>query len=264
MPAATITTSRAHLSLLQWESSETGLVNIGVLIEDPSTDRLYLRLRRDWDDFAAEEADVLSELETDLTAKSSEMGAAKLLASLEDTLSNSLRISDRRPVMVEDFDRALARSYRQHVQATVRPFVTHIPRYSLAAAAGKFRDNEEITVEGWEETPEQTRLTPDMFAAHITGRSMEPRIPDGSLCLFRSFGAGSREGKLVLVEEMGRGSGDRYTVKRYHSAKVQLPDGTWAHDRIRLEALNPEFESWNLAPEEDRFRVIAEFVQVLD
>jgi hypothetical protein len=27
--------------------------------------------------------------------------------------------------------------------------------------------------------------------------------------------------------------------------------------------LNPEFEAWELDPEEDRFRIVAEFVQVL-
>ena len=92
---------------------------------------------------------------------------------------------------------------------------------------------------------------------------MEPRIPDGSLCVFRSGVAGSRQGKLVLVEYLGGGTNDRYTVKRYVSGKTEQPDGTWSHDLIRLEPLNPEFEAWELDPEEERFRVLAEFVQVL-
>ena len=52
-------------------------------------------------------------------------------------------------------------------------------------------------------------------------------------------------------------------MKRYHSVKQQHPDGTWEHESIRLEPLNPEFEAWELNPEEDRFRIVAEFVQVL-
>jgi hypothetical protein len=52
-------------------------------------------------------------------------------------------------------------------------------------------------------------------------------------------------------------------VKVYHSVKEQLPDGTWTHKIIRLQPLNPEFEAWDLNPEEDRFRIVAEFVQVL-
>jgi len=77
---------------------------------------------------------------------------------------------------------------------------------------------------------------------------MQPRIPDGSLCIFREGVTGSREGRLVLVEALGRGANDRYTVKRYHSVKTQAADGSWAHGRITLEPLNPEFEAWDLIP----------------
>jgi phage repressor protein C with HTH and peptisase S24 domain len=192
------------------------------------------------------------------------MGADRLLKHLEDTLSNTIRISDRREVMVESCERALARLYRQHVQATVHEFVTHLPRYSLQAAAGKFLENQEVTAEGWEEAPADLKLTPEMFVARILGRSMEPKIPDGSLCVFRRGVAGSRQGRLVLVEYLGGGANDRYTVKRYRSEKLQREDGTWAHERIILEPLNPEFEEWELDPEEERFRIIAEFVRVLD
>jgi SOS-response transcriptional repressor LexA len=239
-------------------------VNAGVLLEDPAADRLYLRLRRDWERIASEESEVLSELESDLASKAAELGAAKLMEHLTDTLSNALRITGPREVIVEDFPRALARLYREHVPSTVREFVTHLPRYSLAVAAGKFLENQEVTEEGWEEAPPGLRLHPGMFVARIAGRSMEPRIPDGSLCVFRAGVAGSRQGRLVLVEYLGGGANDRYTVKRYHSEKLQRPDGTWGHERIRLEPLNPEFEAWDLDAEEGRFRIIAEFVRVLD
>jgi len=92
---------------------------------------------------------------------------------------------------------------------------------------------------------------------------MEPRIPDGSLCVFRAGVTGSREGRLVLVEYLGGGANDRHTVKVYHGLKRQLPDGTWEHKSILLKPLNPEFEAWELDAEEDRFRIVAEFVQVL-
>jgi SOS-response transcriptional repressor LexA len=240
----------------------------GVLLEDLATDQLHVRLRRDWDVLAPEESDVLSALEDDLTAKAQESGAASVLAFLEDTLSNFIRIGDRRQIMlgggVGDFERALGRLYREHVTPNVREFVTHLPRYSLAVAAGPFLENSAVEAEGWEEAPPNLRLTPDMFVARIQGRSMEPLIHDGSLCAFRCGVTGSRQGRLVLVEALGRGANDRYTIKRYRSQKVQLPDGTWSHERIRLEPLNPEFEAWDLDPEEDRYRILAEFVQVLD
>jgi len=93
---------------------------------------------------------------------------------------------------------------------------------------------------------------------------MEPRIPDGSLCVFRQGVTGSRQGRLVLVEQLGGGANDRYTVKRYASRKTQREDGSWSHEKITLEPLNPEFEAWTLDPEEEKFRIVAEFVRVLD
>jgi SOS-response transcriptional repressor LexA len=257
-------TQLGRLFVLQLAMPGNAPVSAGVLLEDPSGDRLYLRLRRDWDVIAPTEAVILSELESDLEAKSQELGAARVLDQLQDTLSNTVTISSPREVMVEDFGRALGRLYRKLVQSTVRPFVTHLPRYSLAVAAGKFLENHDVTEEGWEEAPAGLNPTAAMFVARIAGRSMEPRIPDGSLCVFRAGVVGSREGRLVLVEYLGGGANDRHTVKRYHSRKRQRQDGTWDHDAIRLEPLNPEFETWELTPEEDRFRIVAEFVQVLD
>lgn len=250
-------------SILAVEIPGQAPANAGVLLEDPRTDRLYIRMRRDWDAFAPEEAEVLSQLESDLEAKASEVGAARLMGLIEDWLSNTLRITLRENVDVEDFERALARLYREHVRSNVVEFVTHLPRYSLAVAAGKFLENPDVTAEGWEEAPADLKVTPEMFVARIAGRSMEPKIPDGSLCVFRAGVAGSRQGRLVLVERMGGGTNDRYTVKRYRSEKREGAEG-WSHTRITLEALNPEFESWDLDPEEDRFRIIAEFVRVLD
>ena len=237
---------------------------VGVLLHEPAQDRLYLRLRRDWQEIAPEEAEVLGLLESDLETKAAEMGAERLLAYLEDVLSNVLRVGQRRAAMVEDFPHAINRLYRENVRSTVREFVTHVPRYSLAVAAGKFLENEEVSGEGWDEAPGGLKLTRDMFTARIVGRSMEPLIPDGSICVFRAGVTGSRQGRLVLVEALGRGSNDRYTVKRYHSEKAHTGEG-WSHARIRLEPLNPQFEAWDLdAREEGNLRIIAEFVQVLD
>ena len=258
------TTHAAHYYVLAVELSGGPPTAAGVLLADPATDRSWIRLRRDWPQFAGEESEVLELLEADLECKAAEMGAAKLTAALGDTLSNTVRITDRQETIVEDFDRALARLYRRHVQSAVQEFVTHLPRYSLAAAAGPFLENRQVAAEGWEETPPRLRLTPQMFCATVTGRSMEPHIPDGSLCVFRRDVAGSRQGKLVLVEDIGAGPNDRYTVKRYRSEKKQLPDGTWKHDHITLEPLNLDFQAFELDPEDDRYRVLAEFVTVLD
>jgi phage repressor protein C with HTH and peptisase S24 domain len=266
-PSAVEKTQAARYSLLTVEIPGQEAVAAGVLLEDPATDRVHIRLRRDWERLAPEEAEVLEFLEDDLLAQAADEGAAKFFARLEETLSNTIRVSDRREAVVEEFPRALARLYREHVRSEPQPFVTHLPRYSLAAAAGPFLENpviEEASEDQvWEEAPTGLRLTREMFVAEIVGHSMEPLIPDGSLCVFRRGVTGSRQGRLVLVEASGAAGNDRYTVKRYRSEKRQGDAGEWAHERIRLEPLNPGFEAWDLDPQEDRYRILAEFVQVL-
>jgi len=259
-----ISTSTARYAVLAADLVGRGSTPLGILLEDVENDTLYLRLRHDWDAIAdEEETEVLSLLEDDLAAKAREMGAGRLLDWLEENASASITLTDRTSVLVEDFPRALNRLYRGHVQSQVRPFETHLPRYSLQVAAGKFLENEEVTEQGWEETPADLRLARDMFVAEIVGHSMEPLIPDGSLCVFRSGVAGSRSGRLVLVEDPEMTGNYRYTVKRYKSEKISTGEG-WKHQRIRLESLNPGYPSWDLDPEEEKYHVIAEFIRVLD
>jgi hypothetical protein len=265
--AVAVITRAARYALLMVDLPGQETVTAGVLLEDPATDQVHIRLRRDWQSIDPEEAEVLEEIEEHLLAQAGEEGAARFFARLEDTLSNTIRVSERREAMVEDFPRALARLYRQHVHSEPQPFVTHLPRYQLSVAAGAFLENRVIDEPGeglaWEEAPRGLRLTREMFVAEIVGHSMEPLIPDGSLCVFRGGVTGSRQGRLVLVEALGEAGNDRYTVKRYRSEKRQNDAGDWAHDRIRLEPLNPAFEAWDLDPEENRYRILAEFVAVL-
>jgi phage repressor protein C with HTH and peptisase S24 domain len=251
-------------SVVQAETPERGVVNIGVLLEDPETDTLALRFRRDLDSITEDDEDreVLQALADDLAAKARELGAAKLFEYLEANLSGAVRVTDREQVQVEDFSRALSRLYLKNVQSNVLEFRTHLPRYSLRAAAGRFLENREISEDGWIEAPEDLRLSTDMFVAQIAGHSMEPLIPDGSLCVFRYGVVGSRTGRLVLAEELDAPGNNRYAVKRYRSGATE--GQKW----IRLESLNPEFPSWNLEPDADsdgaKYRILAEFVRVLD
>ena len=259
--SATLQTRSGRYSVVQAELPGRGLVNLGVLLEDPQSNSLHLRFRRDLDSLVdEEELDVFESLADDLAHKSGEMGARQLFEYLESTLSGSIRITDREQVLVEDFSRALDRLYRKHVDSKVLQFRTHLPRYSLRAAAGRFLDNDEIEQEAWVETPEDLRLTPDMFIAQIAGHSMEPLIPDGCLCVFRAGVTGSRAGRLVLAEDR---QANAYAVKRYKSEKIETGE-EWRHGRIRLESLNSDYPSWDLDPDEDKYRIIAEFVRVLD
>ncbi len=244
--------------------------NIGVLLIDPAADRGWVRLRPRFDDIAApEDAEVLDALEPDIARRLQEYGAEAYLQSLEDSLSNVLRVSARREVEVDAFTRVLDRLYSEHVAPVeVRPYISHLPLYSLRAAAGGLGEEMPSEPEDWVRAPEGVRLGRDLFVAHVVGQSMEPRIPDGSLNLFRLHPVGSRQNKILLIQRFGAlDETARYTVKRYTSVKVSEgqileDDAQWRHERIRLEPLNPEFEAWDVSPED--FAVVAEWLRVLE
>lgn len=237
----------------------------GILLLDRETGELHLKLRGDWAEFAAEEdAEVLQELEHDLSRKARELGGQGLLEWLEENASQTVRVGSREEISVRNFPAALQRLYREHVRTVVQPYKTHLPLFSLAVAAGPFLTNpEDVEAEGWIEVPEDLKLDPNMFVAHIHGHSMEPKIPDGSLCVFRRNVVGSRNNRLVLVRNSELADENRYTVKRYRSEKKYSEDG-FEHLRIWLESLNPEYPSWDLDPDETKYQIIAEFVRVLE
>ena len=101
-----------------------------------------------------------------------------------------------------------------------------------------------------------------MFVGRVVGRSMEPRIPDGSLCVFRK-GVVGRGRANWLVERMGAtDTSSRYTIKKYTSQKHRTGEGEWEHAALRLEPLNKEFEGLDV--KEGEAKVLAQFIQVLE
>lgn len=207
------------------------------------------------------EADILAALPDDLLRKAGEMGGLQLLEWLEDSLSGFFRIGDRESIVYSDAVSTVDRLFDQHVDSEVKEFVTHLPLYGLRAAATKFGEGMDAQEERWVRAPENLRLTEGMFAAHVVGRSMEPLIPDGSVCIFRAPVTGSRAGRYLLIEKFGETDfASRYTVKRY-ARRGALAESAEREGPIRLEPVNREFEAFDL--DGDEFRVVAEFVQVL-
>jgi SOS-response transcriptional repressor LexA len=262
MPADVISIGakrRAYWSLLEVAQAGRRPVPYGILLADENTGE-WTQLLRDstcFDELDEQELDVLTELAEDLERKAREMGGLRLLESLEDNLSGFFRISDRAPIAYSDASAAASRLFDEHVQQPVR----YLPLYGLRAAATKFGEGMDAGEEGRVRAPENLRLTPEMFVARVVGRSMEPLISDGDLCVFRAGVAGSRTGRYLLIEKFGETDfASRFTVKRY--ARKGLRDESAERESpIRLEPLNPEFEAFDLTA--DQFRVVAEFVQVL-
>lgn len=147
-------------------------------------------------------------------------------------------------------------------------YVTCVPLVPLKAAAGAFGDPQHVADDDleWVEVGSEHRLRRGMFVAQVVGRSMEPRIPDGSYCLFVAPVTGTRQGRTVLVElrdATDPETGHRYTVKRYESDQARDAD-SWRHTRITLKPANPAYAPIVLqGVEEDAVQVVAELIDVL-
>jgi DUF2075 family protein len=151
--------------------------------------------------------------------------------------------------------------------------VVAAPVVDLRFAAGAFSDAQalEDSADEWVALPDWVRPQPGLFVAQVVGESMNRRIPNGAWCLFRANPAGTRQGKVVVVQHRSIAdpeTGGRYTVKRYTSEKVPAGEGGWRHERITLrpDSDRPEFEPIELVAgdDEDGFQVIAEMLTVLD
>ena len=146
---------------------------------------------------------------------------------------------------------------------------TCVPLVPLKAAAGDFGDPHELLRDWdreWVELDTGRTIRGGMFVAQVVGKSMEPRIPDGSHCLFAGPVAGSRQGRTVLVrlrDEIDPETSERFTVKRYRSRKTEDENG-WRHVEITLEPVNRDFEPIVLvADDEGGIGVVAEVIEVL-
>jgi SOS-response transcriptional repressor LexA len=151
-------------------------------------------------------------------------------------------------------------------------FKTCIPFYALAATAGVFNldqyaEDDDLSEHAEWIAVDDIRVTPDLFALRIVGHSMEPRISDGDICIFRrgSALAGSRNGRIMLVKHHGIRDADtngQFTIKRYESERIYDEDGVPQHVKITLQPFNPDYDPIIIEKieEEGEFRVLGEFV----
>jgi SOS-response transcriptional repressor LexA len=247
---------RAQFSVLEFAGAPAGL-----LLLDTHSGVLHQRLRPA---VATEDDDLYALLPDEIAAQARELGAERLLDLFEDTLSNTVTISDRRPVLVHDFEAALGRLYEEHILGVrmIRTPAAGIPLYSLRAAAGRFGEDIDVLPEGRVPAPPGLAPSPDLYAVHVAGHSMEPEVPDGAVAVFRYAPAGSRRNKRVLVwRSASSAEGGEFTLKVYESEKTVTEEG-WQHTRIRLKPLNPGYPVLELDENSD-YRVLGELVRVL-
>lgn len=151
----------------------------------------------------------------------------------------------------------------------VKPFVNAVPLYDLKVAAGGFSEYQQAGGFDWVELPEPFTPKQGYFVVQVVGESMNKKIPNGSWCLFRADTAGSRNGKVVLVQHRSIQDGEmsgHYTVKMYNSEKNEDDAGIWRHSRITLSPNTTAYGYKDIVLVDDaatELAVIGELVAVL-
>lgn len=156
-----------------------------------------------------------------------------------------------------------------HLPLVAKEEVNAVPIFDLKIAAGQFSESQNVGDCDWVKLPEFIKFSNDLFVAQVVGESMNKRIPNGSWCLFRKGIAGSRQGRIVLVQHhdiYDEDFGGQYTVKRYESEKTVSEDDGWAHSKITLkpETTAAGYDDIIISENaENALMVHAEFVAVL-
>lgn len=143
-----------------------------------------------------------------------------------------------------------------------------IPFYDFYAAAGTFSEKQSEKDFTLIEGPENIN-NGDYFACKIVGESMNRVIPNGSICLFKPYTGGSRNGKIVLVENIDIQDQDfnsAFTIKTYSSEKGVSEEG-WEHTSISLRPNSFDASYKNILINEENgkeMRVVGEFISIIN
>ncbi|MFO7461993.1 MAG: DNA/RNA helicase domain-containing protein [Desulfatiglandales bacterium] len=148
----------------------------------------------------------------------------------------------------------------------LRPYINSLPLFDLRAAAnprfslidGFLPDESNF---GWVHL-EGGPFPKDRFLVRIEGDSMEPGIPEGSMCLFKKDPGGSRNGKTVLCRIAEYGGSPVAVVKRYSSLRHPNGDSPGEAEKIVLSSLNPTHQDIVLT-EGDDIQILGIFERVI-
>jgi superfamily II DNA or RNA helicase/HKD family nuclease/SOS-response transcriptional repressor LexA len=157
---------------------------------------------------------------------------------------------------------------KEEVSIIDNKIITLIPLYNFYAAAGTFSEMQSEKDFTLIEGPENINPNNDYFACKIVGESMNRVIPNGSICLFKPDSGGSRNGKIVLVENIDVQDQDfnsSFTIKTYSSEKI-ITEDSQKHISIVLRPNSSDDSYKNLIINEENasgMRVVGIFVKIL-
>ncbi|WP_070138164.1 DUF3427 domain-containing protein [Crocinitomix algicola] len=145
-----------------------------------------------------------------------------------------------------------------------------IPLFDFYAAAGSFSDIQTAEDYTMIEVPEFYHKE-GYFACKVIGESMNRRIPNGSICIFKHPVVGGRTGKILLVEYYNKQDPEmqsHFTIKTYSSIKAITEEG-WKHEKIILKpnSYDASYEDIIISEEDirdNKLNVVGEFVGILN
>lgn len=143
-----------------------------------------------------------------------------------------------------------------------------IPLYDFYAAAGSFSKLQSEKTFSAIDVPKKYAVGTDYFACKVVGESMNKRIPNGSICIFKRYSGGSRSGKILLIENHDIQDFDfnsAFTVKTYASQKSVTEEG-WEHREIILKPNSYDSSYKDIIINEDNaneMNVVGEFISIL-
>jgi len=199
-----------------------------------------------------------SEIETKIKNDSSKMvSVVKLLFEMQTPVSDSMY----------DYITEEESTAESNVKNSPIEVKFTLPLYNFYAAASQFSEMQSDLDHEMIEVPEKYKSS-DYFACKVIGESMNRRIPNGSVCIFKKYLGGSRNGKIVLVENFDIQDPDfnsGFTVKTYSSKKEVTEEG-WKHETILLKpnSTDPSFKDLVIDEHNGQnMKVIGEFVDTL-
>lgn len=183
-------------------------------------------------------------------------------STMYDYLHHPSEIAEAKPISTR------IEKKESKTEAKVIELRNPVPLYNFYAAAGSFSEMQSEKEFEMIEGPENRANLADYFACKVVGESMNQTIPNGSICLFKYYTGGSRDGKIMLIENRDIQDVDfnsAFTVKLYSSQKIVTAE-SWAHTSILLKPKSFDSSYKSIVINEENsagMRVIGEFIEIL-
>ncbi|MBL8952345.1 MAG: helix-turn-helix domain-containing protein [Myxococcaceae bacterium] len=116
-----------------------------------------------------------------------------------------------------------------------------IPVYGFRPAAGAWSRWQRVEISAWVQPPDFIRARKGLCVARVSGRSMEPDVPDGSWCLFAAPWDSPRSGEVgIFMKAEEPAGGALFTLKAFAPARGALEPRNRAFSPIRADPAGTE------------------------